>query len=387
MVSIDQLRWRTTARELKRKLGSFAQQPLFTEAAIWAQHLYLSTIAGSLLYLDDDFVSERCFEWFIFDFPISGREAVIDIFRQVAAGELNEQELELLKWWSKAPSAFYEVKESWGQVILVEDVFTGNTYCVRGFENPDDVCPGSILYLRLLRVGDEFEFSTTGLSLPGEVKETLVSWLKQDFAVYTRLSGKKKRIDWNSYLRQRAHRIIAWAAFVASNERREAAGGEEVWGERLNNLIFLLEEYIFRELIRSRIRRERWKELFGKALAEEAPESGDIKCEQKKKSPGDEVFNWPQPVYAEVARLITKDLKKRGKAEEVKKALDLWHRFCVLNRPAVRKVSAWVAAVVYTVARMQGSRLNQQRLAAEYGVSVSAVSIKHRMLCRSLGLF
>lgn len=383
VISIDQLRWRTTARELKRKLGSFAQQSLFTEAAIWAQHLYLSAIAGSLLYLDDDFVSERCFEWFVFDFPVSGKETVIDVFKQVAAGELNEQERALLKWWSRAPSAFYEVKESAGQVILVEDVFTGSTYCVRGFENPDDVGPGSILYLRLLRVGNEFEFSTTGLSLPKEVKETLLSWLKQDFAVFKRLSGRKKKADWNSYLRQRAHRITAWAAFVGSGGQSGSAGGEEVWGERLNNLIFLLEEYIFRELVRSRIRRERWKELFGRASEAEAPGSD----KKKKKAPGDDVFTWPQPVYAEIARLVTKDLKKRGKVEEVKKALDLWHRFCVMNRPAVRKVSAWVAAVVYTVARMEGNRLNQQRLAAEYGVSVSAVSMKHRMLCRSLGLF
>lgn len=272
-------------------------------------------------------------------------------------------------------------------MILVEDVFTGNTYCVRGFENPDDIRPGCILYLRLLRVGNEFEFSTTGLSLPKEVKETLVSWLKQDFAVYKRLSGRKRKTDWNSYLRQRAHRITAWAAFVGSGGRSGSTGGEEVWGERLNNLIFLLEEYIFRELIRSRIRRERWKELLGKAKEEKTPGTEDRKCRTKKKATSYEFFTWPQPVYAEVARLVTKDLKKRGKTEEVDKALDLWHRFCVMNRPAVRKVSAWVAAVVYTVARMEGNRLNQQRLAAEYGVSVSAVSMKHRLLCRSLGLF
>lgn len=386
VISIDQLRWRTTARELKRKLGSFAQQPLFTEAAFWAQHLYLSAIAGNLLYLDDDFVCERCFEWFLFDFPVSGKKTVIDIFKQVAAGELSEQELALLQWWSKAPSAFYEVKQTEGQVILMEDVFTGNTYCVRGFENSEDVGLGSILYLRLLRVGNEFEFSTTGLSLPKEVKETLVSWLNQDFAVYRRLSGRKKKTDWNSYLRQRAHRIAAWAAFVGSGGQSGSASGKEIWGERLNNLIFLLEEYIFRELIRSRIRRERWKGLFGGALEKEGQKFDDRKC-KKREAPTNEVLTWPQPEYAEVARLVTKDLRKRGKAAEVEKALDLWHRFCVMNRPAVRKVSAWVAAVVYTVARIEGNRLNQQRLAAEYGVSVSAVSMKHRLLCRSLGLF
>jgi hypothetical protein len=53
----------------------------------------------------------------------------------------------------------------------------------------------------------------------------------------------------------------------------------------------------------------------------------------------------------------------------------------------VRKVAAWAAAVVYAVARLEGNRaVKQQRLAAEYGVSVSAVSEKYRLLRRSLGL-
>jgi hypothetical protein len=384
VITLGQMRWRVTARELKRKLGSFAQQPAFNEAAIWAQHLYLSGMAGSLFSLDDEFISERCFEWFIFDFPVAGKETIIEIFRQAASG-LNEQEVALLEWWRDAPSAFYEVKAVGDQAVLLEDVLTLNTFHVRGFENLADVTPGSVLYLRLLRVGEEFEFSTTGISLPAEVKETLLSWLKRDFTAFKRLAGRKKA-DWNIYFRQRAHRITAWAATLGAGG---PAGGksEDIWGERLNTLIFLLEEHILREIIRSRVRRERWKEFFGRVIRETNGDDVSGTTGDRGRQAGFEGFSWPRPEYAEVARLVAKDLKKRGKAKQVGEGLKLWYRFCTLNAPAVRKVAVWAAAVVYAIARLEGNRtVKQERLAAEYGVSVSAVSVKYRLLCRSLGL-
>jgi hypothetical protein len=384
VVTLEQLRWRTTARELKRKLGFFAQQPVFTEAAIWAQHLYLSGIAGSLFTLDSNFVGERCFEWFIFDFPVTGKETIIELFRKTAASELNDQETALLKRWSKAPNAFYEVKAVGKQAVLVEDILTADRFCVRGFENVKEVVSGGILYLRLLWVGEEFEFSTTGLLLPQEAKETILSWLKEDYAVFKRLVGRK-RASWPSYLRRRAHRIAAWVACLGSSSRDGCIECENVWGERLDHLLFLLEEKILEELVRDCIRRERWKELFGEIIRE--AEEGKSGKGKEKKSGSAEGFAWPRPEYAEVARLVVKDLKKRGRVKEVNKALRLWYKFCVARGPVIRKVAAWAAAVVYTVARIEGDRVNQQRLAAEYGVSVSAVSVNHRLLCRSLGLF
>ncbi|MEW6171931.1 MAG: SEC-C domain-containing protein [Bacillota bacterium] len=388
VVTLDQVRWRIAARELKRKLGSFAQQPAFNEAAIWAQHLYLSGMAGSLFSLDDDFVSERCFEWFIFDFPVSGTKTIVELYRKAAVSDLNKKEITLLGWWESASNAFYEVKALGDQSIFVEDILSGETFHVRGFENPSDVALGSILYLRLLRVGEEFEFSTTGLSLPQESKETLLSWLKKDYKAFKRLVGKKKA-DWNSYFRQRAHRITALATTLGSAGQNTSVKADDVWGERLNNLIYLLEEHILREIIRSQVRRERWREFFGKVVKEskEDSEPGENGVKRKRKL-GPEGFAWPHPEHAEVARLVAQDLKKRGKIKQVGEALKLWYKFCTLNEPAVRKAAAWVAAVVYMVARLEGNRaVKQERLATEYGVSASAVSVKYRLLCRSLGIF
>ncbi|MCL6559367.1 MAG: hypothetical protein K6U74_11340, partial [Firmicutes bacterium] len=238
---------------------------------------------------------------------------------------------------------------------------------------------------RLLRVGDEFEFSTTGISLPQEIKEGLISWLKQDFAVFKRLVGKKA--GWNLYFRQRAHRITAWAATLGAGGQGDGDKQEDIWGQRLNNLIFLLEEHILREIVRSRVRRARWKEIFGRVARECGSGVKDKSNGLEKAKGGPEGFAWPRPEHAEVARLVAKYLKKRGRAKQIGEGLKLWYRYCTLHTPAVRKVAAWAAAVIYAVARLEGNRtIKQQRLAAEYGVSVSAVSEKYRLLCRSLGL-
>jgi len=287
-----------------------------------------------------------------------------------------------LKWWSKAPNAFYEVKAVGARAVLVEDILTGDLFCVRGFESLRDVVLGGVLYLRLLRVGEEFEFSTTGLLLPQEAKETVLAWLKQDFAVFKRLVGQRKT-NWSFYLRRRAHRIAAWVTCLGAGLQGNVVEGENLWGERLDNLLFLLEEKILEELIRDCVRQKRWKELLGEVVREAAEE----RVSGKKKNQSLEGFAWPRPEYAEVARLVARDLTKRGGAGVVTKALKLWHRFCIVRGPAIRKVAAWAAAVVYTVARIEGKRVSQGRLAAEYGVSVSAVSVNHRLLCHSLGLF
>lgn len=330
-------------------------------------------------------MGERCFEWFIFDFPVTGEETILELFSQVAAEYLNEREQALLNWWGGTPTTFYEVKALGQQVVLVEDILTGDTFCVRGFQNPADMAVGNILYLRVLRVGEEFEFSTAGLSLPGGAKEPLLSWLKRDFAVFRRIS-KRKKVSWPLYLRQRAHRIMAWAAAFgtgqASNPSTEAEG---VWGDRFDALLMLLEEYLLRELINNRIRREGWKGFLRRVLngvnePDAAPGEGGAK------TVGTEGFTWARPEYAEVARLVAKDLKRRGRSDTVSRALELWYRFCLLEEPVVRKAPAWAAAVVYAVARTEGRRLSQQRLAAEYGISVSALATNYRHLRRLLGL-
>ncbi|RDV84073.1 hypothetical protein DXX99_04385 [Ammonifex thiophilus] len=361
VVKLESLRLSRLARGLKRKLSHFAQHPAFTEAAVWAQHLYLSEIAGSLLSLDEEFVGERCFEWFIFDFPVAGEHTVLDLFLRLYWEELSEEERELLRFWCRAPNSFYEVKAVGRERILLQDLFSRGKYIARGFAREAELSRGLILYLRLLRVGEEYEFSTAALSLAPETKPVIKAWLSQDYEAYKEARGKK-RLPWSTYLRERSHRIMAWASFLSSGRDEKRAEQEGVWGEKLDRLLVQLEE-----------------QLLQKATL------GSVAWEEEERL--EEEQAWARPEYAEVARLVARDLRARGSGPQVGRALALWHRFCAVARPTIRKAAAWVAALVYAVNRLEGNRaVNQQRLADEYGVSVSSVSVKYRLLCRSLGL-
>ncbi|MGO0122106.1 hypothetical protein [Desulfothermobacter acidiphilus] len=361
VVQIGALRASRLAQGLKRKLSHFAQHPAFTEAAVWAQHLYFSELAGSLLSLDEDFVGERCFEWFIFDFPVAGEHTVLELFSRLYREELTREEQELIRDWRRAPNSFYEIKAVGKDRILLQDLFKrGKKYIARGFAKGSELTKGTILYLRLLRVGGEYEFSTAALSLAAEAKPVIRSWIGQDYQAYKEARGQK-RFAWSDYLRERSHRIMAWASFLSSGRDERRAEQEGAWGEKLDRLLVQLEEQLLQRLLLLRNQ------------------------EEAKEHPEDSV--WGRPEYAEVARVVAQDLQARGSGPQVDRALALWHRFCLLARPTIRKTAVWAAALVYAIHRLEGNRnVNQQRVADEYGVSVSSVSVKYRLLCRSLGL-
>jgi hypothetical protein len=65
----------------------------------------------------------------------------------------------------------------------------------------------------------------------------------------------------------------------------------------------------------------------------------------------------------------------------------MWQDFYILAKPSFRKISGWVASVIYTIARLDyDKRINQQELAKKYGIAVSTISTNFQSLCRTLKL-
>ena len=67
---------------------------------------------------------------------------------------------------------------------------------------------GSILFMRVLKVGEEYEFSTSGLALPGEYGEQLLERLYRDRQEYYCEKNMEPR-SWITYFKERAHVVNA----------------------------------------------------------------------------------------------------------------------------------------------------------------------------------
>lgn len=208
--SLDQVRWRRAGQELRRKLGEFADQPSFAWDAARAQDLYLGSLDQQLVDRQDDFTMERCFEWFIFDYKMSGGQTIIETFREEQAYLLSEHERNLLADWCCSRISMYEVQEVIpGQGLIVLDLLAHGEYYVHDINAASEIGAGSILLMRVLKVGQEYEFSTSGLALPAECKTALVNRINKDLQEH--LKGKKsERRTLTGYLKEKAHKINAW---------------------------------------------------------------------------------------------------------------------------------------------------------------------------------
>jgi len=440
VVSLAQFRWRRAGQQLRRKLGEFADQPFLAREAARAQQLYMEKLDPELIDQYDEFIMERCFEWFIFDYKLSTGETVIELFQK--SPDLSVQEEELLKGWSSARISLYEVLDiPPREGLALQDLICRTRMTVYDLNAAQELYPGMVLLMRVLKVGEAYEFSTSGLALPAPCKEVLLERVQDDLKAYCRERGISIREGVNSYLKNRACLLNTWVIEMdlsytlpnmVSNNRKDCTPVkldgdlvsdqiareitnvflDDYYDRWLDHPLSALNGLTPRQACRSIEGRERLKEMlreleqveiereyngepaydFQKAWRKLGLTRGRISKREatlslmKNEVPDD--YQWPFPGCLMVARQVLEDLKLRGhNRQQLGSALRLWHDYCWLGRPSFRKSAVWVASVIYTMARLELDRkVNQHDLAARYDVAPSSISLNFRNLCRTLGL-
>ncbi len=397
VVSLAQVKWRRASAELRRKLGEFAEEVVFLREAASAQEVYFAQLDEDLQALDDDLVIERCFEWFIFDYPLSSGQSLIELFVEVCGPKLPFTQAMLLVLWQEARSSFFEVKAIYpGKGVALEHLVSGKKVYVRERGVRDDIVPGSVLYVRLLKVGEEHEFSTSAIGVAAAFKAELADWLKKDFQKWKRARRPGEDRTWNSYLRLQAHRLNGHIIRLGLGLSAPVPfWGREGGSAAVPTLLSFLQGDTLRQACATNEGREQVEELL--RLIQGAEEIRKVRrflrTGRSRPAPGMprgrgfDGFAWPEETYAEVASQITSGLENLGYSREDTKsmALRLWHDFCCLERPHLRKPPAWTAAVIYAAIHREGrKKVSQHRLARLYGVSASSVSNNFRRLCQAL---
>jgi hypothetical protein len=413
-----------------------------------AQELYLGTIAPSLADSDDDFIMERCFEWFIFDYRLAGGGTVVSKF--LGQSGLDEAEATMLKQWSLARLSLYEVESVAPGELQLKDILSQHRYLVKDNAAGQDIEEKSILFMRVLPVGREFEFSTSGLALPASCKSLLTRRIYDDIKKYWKSSGCRGKPDLDRYLRERAHVINAWVMELGLtveipqliiNEPGEHAGLTVAGDSLLENLPdgiiekitdILLNNFYdqgvdralpvldgkspreacrtvkgrrkveklvreFELMEQSRARKNEYNYDINKLRkilkldAGRPAEDDDVVPQRSERPPvarGPHDYTWQRPEYAGVAGEIQACLRGLGYREaQIARALQLWYDYSSRVCPNFRKLGVWVAPVVYAMARLEfDNSVSQANLAEHYNVAVSSISSNYRAICRTLDL-
>lgn len=424
VVDLTQVRWRKTAYELRRRLGEFADRDVFIDEADRAQDIYLAELDAGVVDHEEEFTLERSFEWFIFDYRLTDHLTVLEHFIQME--ELSDNERILMDKWRESRLCVYEVtKILIGEGIVIRDLISQGVYTVHDPNAALEIEQGSVLFIRVLAVGDEYEFSTSGLALPGSYRDTLMFHLQRDLKDYLK---RTKGTTPGHYLAERGHIINKWVVDLGLLNRRPRLGPDaskrdplslelaqkltdafldDYYEDWLDRNIPALGGRSPRNLSRTGLGRQKIEELLGElSLIEEnrarrgephydinrvrtklgIQESGTTWGAFPDRLETDSA--WPETGYTKVAISVSSGMRELGfdKSQEGA-ALQLWHDYCMKERPLVRKIPVWSASVVYAMSRLElNNALKQKDLAEFFGVSISSISGNFRSLCRSLGL-
>ncbi|MDD2554411.1 MAG: SEC-C domain-containing protein, partial [Desulfotomaculaceae bacterium] len=206
----EQARWRSAGQELRRTLGRFAHRLHFSRDAARAQDLYLGYIDKRLIDSDDDFIMERCLEWFIFDYRLNSGRTIIETYRDEYHQVLSGPEATLLQSWTDSYNSLYEVIEVLPEEgLIIKDIFDPVGIKISDVNASLNIEQGSILLMRVLQVGKEYEFSTSGLALPRRLRDPLRQKLQGDRLQFYREQRTRVK-GWDDYLKERAHVINGW---------------------------------------------------------------------------------------------------------------------------------------------------------------------------------
>ncbi|MEW6275167.1 MAG: hypothetical protein AB1556_08650, partial [Bacillota bacterium] len=336
----------------------FADQPFFAQEASRARQIYVRSIDPSLVNEYDEFVTERFFEWFIFDYQLSTGRTLLELFLE--SPDLSAEEKELLREWAKARLTLYEVLEVFpGKGVVLQDLLGRNNVMVHDISIAQEINPGMILLMRVLKVGDRYEFSTSGLSLPAFCKDVLLARIDEHLKTFCRRRKLSLKEGKDLFLKENASLLNAWVIELGIgslfprlvNEHKEDV------------------QQITREIVSA------FLDEYHKEFPERSPSASNN-------------YPWLSPECAQVADRVAEDLTGRGyNRRQIDAAMRLWSDYCLLAHPSFRKAAVWVASVVYTMARLElDKKVNQHVLAEKYGVSASTISANFRTLCRTLEL-
>ncbi len=418
------------AQDLHDSLVDYAENECFAANLDAAFHIFFSEDALEILDPEEEAAFISFIEWFIYDYRLSPKGGrLIEHFWKERQGTFGPLEQQMLELWLSTTISLYEVYQVKEDGIGAEDLFTGKRIWIADINMAAGVTLWSVLLCRLLPVGDTFQPSGAALEVPPMFKHDI---LRQTQADFRRWQRRDKKGGWQAYLKERGYLLNTTIA------RLFAAGQEELFAqeEELNRrggglpraalglspdireklLRQYYEEYFRqwpdtphpglrgltpRQYCQSPAGRRRVRELLKELefIEERKKQAGEVhydisRLRQTLNLPSEELtserpaIKWPKPVHGRVAEELRQNLADAGYLRlQVENAVQLWADYCRLARPEVKKTQTWVAALEYTMARLElTAGVTQKELGRKYQVSAGTISSNFRAIWRTLGL-
>ncbi|MDK2924727.1 MAG: hypothetical protein PWQ41_501 [Bacillota bacterium] len=417
------------AQDLHDRLVDFAEEERFAADLDRAFHIFFSEEALEILDPEEEAAFISFIEWFVYDYRLPPRgERLIEIFKREEEASLGELERQVLAGWLNTNISLFEVNRVDDDGVTAEDLFTGDQIRIADPNMAAGVTLWSLLLCRVLPVGDTFQPSGAALEVPPMFKRDILRQVQADFRRWSRQHAGGG--GWRAYLRERGYtlNIVVARLFAAGQEElsreeellREAGRlprtplglspelkekllrqyYEEYFREWPDTPHPSLRGYTPRQLCQSPAGRRRVREMLKELefIEERKKQAGELhydigRLRQALNLPPEEGaqeknIKWSSPAYGSVAEELRRRLAEAGYLKpQVENAVQLWADYCRLARPEVKKRETWLAALEYTMARLESmSGVTQKELSRKYNVAVASISSNFRSIWQTLKL-
>lgn len=86
-------------------------------------------------------------------------------------------------------------------------------------------------------------------------------------------------------------------------------------------------------------------------------------------------LQWDNPLYDNIAHSIFNHMQGDYDGDDIAAAILMWHAYCSIEKPIVRKTEVFIASIEYCIALINDDfEVTQAELAEKYGVSVTSIS-------------
>lgn len=168
------------AHYVRRDLLKFVRDERFNEDFAKALALYwnqLYTFDNAEEMSQEEAL--RFFDWFTFDYELTDGRRLINVYAEERYDDLATTQQKALDEWRLAlPAGGYELVDYEGQTLFLRDYLTGEEYTVYESGGRGMVEIGEVILTRLVKLGDQWEFSTTAAYLPaaeiGDIKDQMI---------------------------------------------------------------------------------------------------------------------------------------------------------------------------------------------------------------------
>jgi len=420
------------AQDLHDSLVDFAEDERFAADLDRAFHIFFSEEAAEILDPEEEAAFISFIEWFVYDYRLAPQgERLIEVFQREEAAYLGELERQVLAAWQDTNISLFEVNRIDEEGVWAEDLFTGERIRIADQNMAAGVTLWSLLLCRVLPVGETYQPSGAALEVPPMFKRDILRQAQADFRRWQR--QRRGGGGWRAYLRERGYSLNITVARLFVTGQEELSREEELlWRDEGKSpraplglspelkeklLRQYYEEYFRqwpdtphpslrgstpRQYCQSPAGRRRVREMLKELefIEERKKQAGEIhydisRLRQALNLPPEDgacverpSIKWSHPVYSNVAEELRRRLAEAGYLKpQVENAVQLWADYCRTARPEVKKRETWLAALEYTMARLEFiSGVTQKELSRKYRVAATSISSNFRSIWQTLKL-